>query len=176
MITIYGIKNCDTMKKAMRWLDQQGIEYRFHDYRKEGLDLKQLKFIKKSLKLGETGCSTNEEVSEVRKYLAMATRAVKAEKARAKDSPPPPPPPPAAPPTPTPQSAKTEKREAGAADKRASASARPSAQGLARSLATARYCRLVRASVRVSRERASMAACRLSSYAPAGVAESAPAK
>jgi arsenate reductase len=43
MITIYGIKNCDTMKKAMRWLDDHGIEYRFHDYRKHGLDLKQLK-------------------------------------------------------------------------------------------------------------------------------------
>ena len=38
MITVYGIKNCDTMKKAMRWLDEQGIEYRFHDYRKDGLD------------------------------------------------------------------------------------------------------------------------------------------
>ena len=38
MITIYGIKNCDTMKKAMRWLDEHGVDYRFHDYRKEGLD------------------------------------------------------------------------------------------------------------------------------------------
>ena len=42
MITIYGIKNCDTMKKAMRWLDQHGIDYRFHDYRKQGLDYAQL--------------------------------------------------------------------------------------------------------------------------------------
>jgi Spx/MgsR family transcriptional regulator len=38
MITIYGIRNCDTMKKAMRWLEEQGIEYRFHDYRREGLE------------------------------------------------------------------------------------------------------------------------------------------
>lgn len=38
MITIYGIRNCDTMKKAMRWLDEHGVEYRFHDYRKDGLD------------------------------------------------------------------------------------------------------------------------------------------
>jgi arsenate reductase len=38
MITIYGIRNCDTMKKAMRWLDDRGIEYHFHDYRKDGLD------------------------------------------------------------------------------------------------------------------------------------------
>ena len=38
MVTIYGIKNCDTMKKAMRWLDEHGVEYRFHDYRRDGLD------------------------------------------------------------------------------------------------------------------------------------------
>lgn len=49
MITIYGIKNCDTMKKAMRWLDENGIEYRFHDYRKDGLDSKQLKAWEKEL-------------------------------------------------------------------------------------------------------------------------------
>mgnify|MGYP001179849799 CR=1 FL=1 len=38
MTTIYGIKNCDTMKKALYWLDEHNIEYRFHDYKKEGLD------------------------------------------------------------------------------------------------------------------------------------------
>lgn len=37
MITIYGIKNCDTMKKALRWLQEQGVEYRFHDYKKDGI-------------------------------------------------------------------------------------------------------------------------------------------
>jgi arsenate reductase len=37
-ITIYGIKNCDTMKKARAWLDQRGITYRFHDYKEEGID------------------------------------------------------------------------------------------------------------------------------------------
>lgn len=36
-VTIYGIKNCDTMKKAMKWLDTAGVEYHFHDYRKEGV-------------------------------------------------------------------------------------------------------------------------------------------
>lgn len=35
---IYGIKNCDTVKKARRWLDAQQIAYRFHDYRADGLD------------------------------------------------------------------------------------------------------------------------------------------
>ncbi|MCF7984672.1 MAG: ArsC family reductase [Thiohalocapsa sp.] len=38
MNTLYGIANCDTMKKARRWLDEHGIAYRFHDYKKEGLD------------------------------------------------------------------------------------------------------------------------------------------
>jgi arsenate reductase len=49
MITIYGIKNCDTMKKAMRWLDDHGVEYRFHDYRKDGLDSKTLRAWEKEL-------------------------------------------------------------------------------------------------------------------------------
>jgi len=38
VIDIYGIKNCDTMKKAFRWLDENQIEYTFHDYKKEGVD------------------------------------------------------------------------------------------------------------------------------------------
>lgn len=36
-ITIYGIRNCDTMKKAFAWLDGHGVAYAFHDYRKEGV-------------------------------------------------------------------------------------------------------------------------------------------
>ena len=38
MITIYGIKSCDTMKKAFTWLDGQKLAYTFHDYKKEGID------------------------------------------------------------------------------------------------------------------------------------------
>ncbi|MDI1232408.1 MAG: ArsC family reductase [Methylobacter sp.] len=37
MHTLYGIKNCDTVKKARNWLDQHGIAYRFHDFRTDGL-------------------------------------------------------------------------------------------------------------------------------------------
>ena len=37
-VKIYGIKNCDTMKKARAWLEGHGIGYDFHDYRVEGLD------------------------------------------------------------------------------------------------------------------------------------------
>ena len=41
-VTIYGIKNCDTMKKARSWLDGRGTVYRFHDYKAEGIDRSQL--------------------------------------------------------------------------------------------------------------------------------------
>ncbi|WKB55230.1 ArsC family reductase [Eleftheria terrae] len=37
MITLYGIPNCDTVKKARRWLDEQGVAYTFHDYKKQGV-------------------------------------------------------------------------------------------------------------------------------------------
>ncbi|MBL8844706.1 MAG: ArsC family reductase [Hyphomicrobium zavarzinii] len=37
-VTIYGIPNCDTMKKARSWLEAQGIEAVFHDYKKSGID------------------------------------------------------------------------------------------------------------------------------------------
>ena len=35
---LYGISNCDTVKKAKNWLDKQNIDYSFHDFRKQGLD------------------------------------------------------------------------------------------------------------------------------------------
>lgn len=38
MTTIYGIKACDTMKKARAWLDGHGVEARFHDYKTAGID------------------------------------------------------------------------------------------------------------------------------------------
>jgi arsenate reductase (glutaredoxin) len=37
-VTIYGIKNCDTMKKARTWLEAHNIDDRFHDYKAEGID------------------------------------------------------------------------------------------------------------------------------------------
>jgi arsenate reductase (glutaredoxin) len=37
-MTIYGIKNCDTMKKARAWLDQRGVDYAFHDYKAAGVE------------------------------------------------------------------------------------------------------------------------------------------
>jgi Spx/MgsR family transcriptional regulator len=38
MITVYGIPNCDTMKKARAWLAAHGVAYAFHDYKKVGID------------------------------------------------------------------------------------------------------------------------------------------
>lgn len=37
-VTIYGIKNCDTMKKARAWLDAHGVAYAFHDYKPHGIE------------------------------------------------------------------------------------------------------------------------------------------
>jgi arsenate reductase len=36
--TLYGIKNCDTIKKARKWLTDNGVEYQFHDVRADGID------------------------------------------------------------------------------------------------------------------------------------------
>jgi len=52
-MTLYGIKNCDTVKKARRWLDDHGIDYQFHDFREDGLDEKQA-----AAWLGELGWET----------------------------------------------------------------------------------------------------------------------
>lgn len=41
-VTLYGIKNCDTMKKARTWLDGHKISYAFHDYKAAGIDREQL--------------------------------------------------------------------------------------------------------------------------------------
>lgn len=37
-VTLYGIRNCDTMKKARAWLDTRGVAYTFHDYKLAGID------------------------------------------------------------------------------------------------------------------------------------------
>ena len=37
-LVVYGIRNCDTMKKARTWLDGEGVTYRFHDYKAAGID------------------------------------------------------------------------------------------------------------------------------------------
>jgi len=42
MTTLYGIPNCDTIKRARKWLDDKNIAYEFHDYKKAGIDKKTL--------------------------------------------------------------------------------------------------------------------------------------
>jgi len=48
-VVLYGIKNCDTIKKARRWLDANHVTYTFHDYRQDGLDSTQLLNFEKHL-------------------------------------------------------------------------------------------------------------------------------
>ncbi len=43
MNILYGIPNCDTIRKARKWLAESGIDFQFHDFRKDGLEQKQLK-------------------------------------------------------------------------------------------------------------------------------------
>ncbi|OUJ06313.1 ArsC family reductase [Acetobacter malorum] len=42
-VVIYGIKSCDTMRKARKWLDEHGVAYQFHDYKSQGIDAGRLK-------------------------------------------------------------------------------------------------------------------------------------
>lgn len=49
VVTLYGIPNCDTIKKARKWLSEHSIDYSFHDYRKQGIDLDQLQVMASQL-------------------------------------------------------------------------------------------------------------------------------
>lgn len=48
-VRVYGIRNCDTMKKASAWLEQQGVDYEFHDYKRDGVPVDRLAAWAKSL-------------------------------------------------------------------------------------------------------------------------------
>lgn len=49
MVNLFGISNCDTVRKARNWLKQNNIEHRFHDFRKEGLETEQIQVWVKNL-------------------------------------------------------------------------------------------------------------------------------
>ena len=49
---VYGIKNCDTVKKARRWLEANGLEFEFHDFRADGLEQKTIELWLKKSTLG----------------------------------------------------------------------------------------------------------------------------
>lgn len=46
---LYGIKNCDTVKKARKWLDESGVSYEFHDFKKDGLSTELLEHWEQSV-------------------------------------------------------------------------------------------------------------------------------
>lgn len=48
-LTLYGISNCDTMRKTRRWLEARGVDFDFHDYRKQGLDVELLETLEAQL-------------------------------------------------------------------------------------------------------------------------------
>jgi arsenate reductase len=78
-ITIYGIKNCDTMKKARAWLDKHGIEYKFHDYKTAGIERERLE--RWSNKLGweillNRAGTTFRKLSDKDKQVADAKKAI----------------------------------------------------------------------------------------------------
>lgn len=78
-ITLFGISNCDTVRKARRWLDQQRLAYNFHDFRKDGLNATQVKhwlsLIEWEDLLNKRG-RTWRELPETEKQVKNATQVV----------------------------------------------------------------------------------------------------
>lgn len=79
MPTVYGIKNCDTVKKARKWLDTRQVEYLFHDFRQDGLTKSQLQsWVKQvgwEILLNRRG-TTWRKLSEDEKQSINQTRAI----------------------------------------------------------------------------------------------------
>jgi len=79
MVTLYGIKNCDTMKKAWSWLDAHHIAYTLHDYRAAGIDRARLEAWCRELgweKVLNKGSTTFRELPEADKQGLDAGKAV----------------------------------------------------------------------------------------------------
>ncbi|MFT4810413.1 MAG: Spx/MgsR family transcriptional regulator [Paraglaciecola sp.] len=79
MTTLYGIKNCDTIKKTRAWLSANNIDYIFHDYRQDGLDTKWLEQTEQTLgwelMLNKRG-TTFRQLSEEKKQQVDKTTAL----------------------------------------------------------------------------------------------------
>jgi arsenate reductase (glutaredoxin) len=76
---VYGIRNCDTMKKAFAWLDAHKVAYEFHDYKKEGIDAPKLKQWAARAgweKLANTRGATWRKIPDARKANLNETRAL----------------------------------------------------------------------------------------------------
>jgi arsenate reductase (glutaredoxin) len=77
--TIYGIKNCDTMKKARAWLDGHGVAYDFHDYKAQGVERAKLQQWSRSVgweKLLNRAGTTFRKLSEADKAGLDETKAI----------------------------------------------------------------------------------------------------
>ena len=77
--TVYGIRNCDTMKKAFAWLDARGIAYEFHDYKKAGVPPGKLKGWAKRTgweKLANTRGTTWRKIPETERANLTEARAL----------------------------------------------------------------------------------------------------
>ncbi len=77
--TLYGIPNCDTVKKARRWLDEHGVDYTFHDYKKAGIDADRLKSWSKTFgidKLLNTRGTTWRKLDDADKQDMTEARAI----------------------------------------------------------------------------------------------------
>jgi arsenate reductase (glutaredoxin) len=76
---MYGIRNCDTVKKARAWLEQKGVEYRFHDYKVSGVERDRLNRWCRELgweKLVNRAGSTFRQLPESQKMLSDPEHAV----------------------------------------------------------------------------------------------------
>ena len=79
MTRLYGLKNCDTVKKARSWLDAQGIAYEFHDFRVDGVNQQQVSQWLKALgqqTLINTRGTTWRQLTVAEQAQAMSDRAV----------------------------------------------------------------------------------------------------
>ena len=76
---MYGIRNCDTVKKARAWLDEKGVEYRFHDYKVSGVERDRLNRWCRELgweKLVNRAGSTFRQLPDSQKILSNPEHAV----------------------------------------------------------------------------------------------------
>jgi len=78
MLTLFGIPNCDTVKKARTWLENEGIDYRFHDFRKDGLEASQVEQWLENLgaeTLVNKRSTTWKQLNDDQKTLALSPQA-----------------------------------------------------------------------------------------------------
>ena len=80
MVTLFGIKNCDTVKKACKWLNSNSIQYQFHDFRVDGLDQNQVSGWTKKIgmeNLLNKRSTTWKQMSEIDKHRLLNTGDIK---------------------------------------------------------------------------------------------------